>query len=78
MNNYGLDSETAEELIRIDGFLVLHLFNESLVIPGFVDGHTHPVFDGDRSNEFAMKLAGAGYMEIHKQGGGIHYTVNGQ
>ena len=48
------------------------------MIPGFVDGHTHPVFDGDRSNEFAMKLAGAGYMEIHKQGGGIHYTVNGQ
>ena len=33
------------------------------------------MFDGDRSNEFAMKLAGAGYMEIHAAGGGIHYTV---
>lgn len=45
------------------------------VIPGFVDAHTHPVFDGDRANEFAMKLAGAGYMQIHAAGGGIHYTV---
>ncbi|CAG5108443.1 Oidioi.mRNA.OKI2018_I69.chr1.g3798.t1.cds [Oikopleura dioica] len=46
------------------------------VIPGFVDGHTHPVFDGDRANEFSMKLAGASYMEIHEKGGGIHYTVD--
>ena len=46
------------------------------MIPGFVDGHTHPVFDGDRANEFSMKLAGASYMEIHEKGGGIHYTVD--
>ena len=26
------------------------------IIPGFVDAHTHPVFAGDRSNEFGMKL----------------------
>ncbi|KJE94883.1 imidazolonepropionase [Capsaspora owczarzaki ATCC 30864] len=36
------------------------------VLPGFVDGHTHP---------FAMKLAGATYMDIHKMGGGIGFTV---
>ena len=47
------------------------------VLPGFVDAHTHPVFDGDRANEFAMKLAGATYMDIHAAGGGIHYTVKG-
>jgi len=45
------------------------------VIPGFVDGHTHPVWAGDRVHEFAMKLAGATYMDIHAAGGGIHYTV---
>ena len=46
------------------------------VIPGLVDGHTHPVFAGDRVHEFAMKLAGATYMDVHKAGGGIHFTVD--
>lgn len=45
------------------------------IIPGFVDAHTHPVFAGDRVHEFAMKLAGATYMEIMKSGGGILFTV---
>ncbi|XP_043569236.1 probable imidazolonepropionase isoform X2 [Chiloscyllium plagiosum] len=45
------------------------------VLPGLVDAHTHPVWAGDRVHEFAMKLAGASYMEIHKAGGGIHFTV---
>eukprot|EP01129_Flabellula_baltica_P009413 TRINITY_DN3842_c0_g1_i1.p1 TRINITY_DN3842_c0_g1~~TRINITY_DN3842_c0_g1_i1.p1 ORF type:complete len:422 (+),score=101.73 TRINITY_DN3842_c0_g1_i1:1-1266(+) len=45
------------------------------VLPGFVDGHTHPVWSGDRVHEFAMKLAGASYVEIHKMGGGIGFTV---
>jgi len=46
------------------------------VVPGFVDGHTHPVWTGDRVHEFSMKLAGATYMDIHKMGGGIGFTVN--
>ncbi|XP_060699259.1 probable imidazolonepropionase [Hemiscyllium ocellatum] len=45
------------------------------VLPGLVDAHTHPVWAGDRVHEFAMKLAGASYMEIHRAGGGIHFTV---
>lgn len=45
------------------------------VIPGFCDGHTHPVWSGDRCHEFSMKLQGATYMDIHKQGGGIQFTV---
>ncbi|XP_063780924.1 probable imidazolonepropionase [Pseudophryne corroboree] len=45
------------------------------VLPGFVDAHTHPVWAGDRVHEFAMKLAGATYMDIHQAGGGIHFTV---
>ncbi|PFX29485.1 putative imidazolonepropionase [Stylophora pistillata] len=45
------------------------------VLPGLVDGHTHPVWVGDRVHEFAMKLAGATYMDIHKTGGGIGFTV---
>ncbi|XP_053318016.1 probable imidazolonepropionase [Spea bombifrons] len=45
------------------------------VFPGFIDAHTHPVWAGDRVNEFAMKLAGATYMDIHQAGGGINATV---
>lgn len=46
------------------------------VIPGLVDGHTHAVWAGDRVHEFALKLKGASYMEIHKAGGGIGFTVD--
>jgi len=45
------------------------------VIPGLVDGHTHAVWAGDRCHEFEMKLQGATYMDIHKAGGGIGFTV---
>ncbi|XP_039260499.2 putative imidazolonepropionase [Styela clava] len=45
------------------------------VLPGLVDGHTHPVWAGDRVHEFAMKLDGATYMDVHKAGGGINFTV---
>jgi imidazolonepropionase len=45
------------------------------VIPGFVDAHTHLVFAGDRSDEFARKMSGASYQEIAASGGGILSTV---
>lgn len=45
------------------------------VLPGFVDAHTHVVFAGDRSQEFAMRLEGATYEEILGTGGGIYSTV---
>jgi imidazolonepropionase len=45
------------------------------VIPGFVDAHTHLVFAGDRSDEFARRLAGESYAEIAASGGGILATV---
>ena len=46
-----------------------------LVMPGFVDCHTHLVFGGSREYELSMKLSGATYIEILKAGGGIHSTV---
>ncbi|PIO70337.1 putative imidazolonepropionase [Teladorsagia circumcincta] len=49
--------------------------NGGILLPGFVDGHSHPVFAGDRVHEFAMKLAGATYMEVQAAGGGIHFTT---
>ncbi len=46
-----------------------------VVMPGFVDPHTHVVFAGDRANEFERRIAGATYMEIMNAGGGIMSTV---
>lgn len=46
-----------------------------LVTPGLIDCHTHIVYGGDRASEFEMRLEGAGYEEIAKQGGGIVSTV---
>lgn len=46
-----------------------------VVMPGFVDPHTHLIFDGTREEEFQMKIEGKSYMEIMKAGGGIYYTV---
>lgn len=45
------------------------------VMPGFVDAHTHLVFAGDRSDEFARRLAGESYSDIAASGGGILATV---
>lgn len=46
-----------------------------VVMPGFIDCHTHSVFAGSRENEFVKKLHGKKYLEILKEGGGILSTV---
>jgi imidazolonepropionase len=47
-----------------------------VVMPGFVDPHTHLVWAGDRAAEFEMRLQGKSYMEIMASGGGIRSTVD--
>ena len=46
-----------------------------VLLPGFVDSHTHLVFAGAREKEFARRIAGATYAEIAASGGGINTTV---
>lgn len=46
-----------------------------VVLPGFVDCHTHAVFGGDRAGEFVQRIQGENYLEILKKGGGILSTV---
>lgn len=46
-----------------------------VILPGFVDPHTHLIFAGDRHQEFLMRLSGATYQEIAAAGGGIQSTV---
>jgi imidazolonepropionase len=45
------------------------------VVPGFVDSHTHAVWMGDRSDEYALRSTGRTYEEIAAAGGGIAATV---
>ncbi len=47
----------------------------ALITPGLIDCHTHPLFAGDRTHEFAARLEGLSYQDIAKQGGGIKYTI---
>ncbi|HXF86104.1 MAG TPA: imidazolonepropionase [Anaerolineales bacterium] len=49
--------------------------NGCVLMPGFVDPHTHVIWAGDRANEFEMKMAGKPYLEILAEGGGILSTV---
>lgn len=46
-----------------------------VVMPGFVDAHTHAIWAGDRAAEFEMRLQGKTYLEILASGGGILSTV---
>lgn len=46
-----------------------------LVTPGLIDCHTHLVYDGNRANEWEMRLDGASYEEIARAGGGIMSSV---
>ena len=45
------------------------------ITPGLVDCHTHLVYAGSRACEFELRLQGATYEEIARQGGGIRSTV---
>jgi imidazolonepropionase len=46
-----------------------------VLMPGFVDAHTHALFAGERLAEFDMQRCGRGYLEILAAGGGILSTV---
>jgi imidazolonepropionase len=46
-----------------------------VVMPGFIDPHTHLLWVGDRAAEFEMRLEGKSYLEILASGGGILSTV---
>ena len=67
INNYIANNNiTIENIIDATG---------KTIIPGFCDSHTHIVFAGNRSDEFARRLRGATYQEIAAEGGGILKTV---
>lgn len=67
-NSADVERLAGNEARRIDA-------NQKVVMPGFVDAHTHPVFAGTRADEYEMRAAGLTYQEIAAAGGGIRSTV---
>lgn len=47
-----------------------------VILPGFIDAHTHLCYAGSRAGDYAQRIAGRTYQEILDKGGGIHDTVN--
>lgn len=60
--------KVASDAVQIDA-------GGGIVLPGFVDPHTHLLFGGWRAGEFDLRIEGAGYQEILASGGGILSTV---
>lgn len=73
VKNVGLEKEVLaaapKDVERIDG-------RGNLLTPGFVDCHTHPVFNRTREHEFVKRVQGATYQEIAAAGGGILFSVS--
>jgi len=63
-----------EAAVDLDGAQVLDAAG-GLVTPGLVDSHTHLVFSGERAGEFALRCAGASYLDVALSGGGIAVTT---
>jgi imidazolonepropionase len=57
------------------GAEVVLIDSEMVVLPGFVDAHTHICFAGSRANDYALRNSGKSYLDIAKAGGGIRQTV---
>lgn len=48
----------------------------TIITPGFIDCHTHPIFSSNRAKEFNLRASGVSYTEITSKGGGINSSVS--
>ena len=66
-NEFGTEDNSTLRIIDCQG---------KAIIPGFVDSHTHLLWEGDRSNEMQLRHKGLTYSDIAESGGGIQKTVD--
>lgn len=72
------------KIIKVSDFLSLSKNNldvreityPCVLLPGFIDSHTHVCHYGNRSDEYAKRNSGISYQQILEEGGGIHNTMN--
>ena len=72
------------KIIEVGDFLSLSKNNSDvreitypcILLPGFIDSHTHVCHYGNRSDEYAKRNSGISYQQILEEGGGIHNTMN--
>ena len=57
------------------GITVEETISEQVLLPGFVDCHTHICFAGSRAKDYSMRIKGRSYLDIAKAGGGIWDSV---
>lgn len=72
-------------IVSVDGFEKLYkenlsaqireIHNDNVLLPGFVDCHTHICFAGNRAKDYALRIQGKTYLEIAATGGGIWDSV---
>lgn len=70
----GARSDLASSAIDLDGCERIDLGGR-LITPGLVDSHAHPLFAGERADEFERRARGDHYLDIAREGGGIKATV---
>lgn len=63
------------ENLKSENFEIEDISGTKVVLPAFIDSHTHICFGGNRANDFAMRNAGKTYLEIAQSGGGIWSSV---
>ena len=85
-DSYSLDTYIDKEIL-IENDIIVGIENsfddncdiidaqQSIITPGFIDSHTHPIFIGNRSSEFQMRLQGKSYEDIKNSGGGILSSI---
>lgn len=61
--------------VKVDKKTKIINAEDKVVLPGFVDCHTHPVFGATREEEFELRIKGKSYEEIAQAGGGIRSSV---
>jgi imidazolonepropionase len=69
-------SDELEKLVTIGPDTTGEDIDGRLILPGFVDPHTHSVFGKTRQDEYDRRIKGETYLEIAAAGGGIHSSVN--
>ncbi len=70
-----LETDRFDTLRKKNPDQIEEMENHYVLLPGFIDSHTHICFAGSRAKDYTSRIEGATYQEILKSGGGIYDTV---